>query len=97
MNAAATRVPNRLFWPEPLRCLPLWALGLTKCGALRGGAKDVNPDERIVVGHELMAGSVAAMCRGFYPDLYALHETGEAGVACVGACTQSCTRCTKQR
>jgi hypothetical protein len=43
----------------------------------RGGAKEANPDERIVVGHDLMAAPVDMTLRAAYPDLYPLHETGE--------------------
>jgi len=76
LNAsAASRLPSKLLFPDTLRHLPLWALGAIKCAALRGGAKDVNADERIAVGHELMAAPVEALCRAVYPDLYPLHDT----------------------
>ncbi len=74
IHTSAARAPNKLIFPEPLRCLALWALGLTKCTALRGGARDVNADERMAVLHELMSATVEGFCRGVYPDLYPLHE-----------------------
>ncbi len=40
----------------------------------RGGAKDVNADERIAAGHDLMAAPVDASLRLMYPELYALHD-----------------------
>ena len=40
----------------------------------RGGGKDVNADERIAVGHEIMAAPVDVLCRLVYPSLYPLHD-----------------------
>eukprot|EP00198_Chlamydomonas_reinhardtii_P012637 XP_001701974.1 COP-II coat subunit [Chlamydomonas reinhardtii] len=75
MNAnAALRTPNKLIFPETYKYLPIWTLGLMKCAAFRGGAKDVNADERIAVGHFLMAGGVEAVARLAYPTAYALHD-----------------------
>lgn len=50
----------------------------------RGGAKDVNADERIAIGHDLMAAPVDMTLRAAYPDLYPLHETGEMQRRSVG-------------
>lgn len=78
LNAsAASRLPNKLLFPDSLSYLPIWALGAMKCAALRGGAKDVNADERIAVGYELMAIPVDSLCRAIYPDLYPLHNISE--------------------
>ncbi len=74
IHSSSVRQPNRLIFPEALRYLPLWSLAATKCAALRGGAREVSPDERIAVGHELMAASVDGLCRHVYPDLYPLHQ-----------------------
>jgi len=76
MSAAARAAANRLVLPESLRMLPLWMLCLIKSPALKGGAKDVSPDERIVVGHDIMAASPASLVKLLYPDLYPLHEAG---------------------
>lgn len=40
----------------------------------RGGAKDISPDERIAVGHHMMAASCESLLRMLYPDLYVLHD-----------------------
>jgi len=74
MNASSIRQTNKLVYPETLRYLPLWSLGTMKSAALRGGAKDVNPDERIAIGHFIMQASVEALCRLVYPHLYPLHD-----------------------
>ncbi|KAG2501036.1 hypothetical protein HYH03_000855 [Edaphochlamys debaryana] len=75
MNAnAALRTPNKLIFPETYKYLPIWCLGLMKCAAFRGGAKDVAADERIPVGHFLMAGSGEDVCRLAYPQAFALHD-----------------------
>ena len=56
--------------------------GLTKSSALRGGHRDVNADERVVVGQDLVAASVAQTLRVAYPDLFVLHDpSGEAGLS----------------
>ncbi|GLC34598.1 hypothetical protein PLESTB_001244000 [Pleodorina starrii] len=80
-SSAAARTPNRLIFPETFKYLPIWTLGLMKCAAFRGGAKDVNADERITVGHYMMAGSVEAVARLLYPAAFALHDpSGPWGV-----------------
>ena len=72
------------------------ALSLQCCDILfvrRGGAKDVNADERIAVGHEIMSAPVEELARLIYPALYALHDpsgpwgtedpaTGKASCCC---------------
>ncbi|KAL6763866.1 COP-II coat subunit [Haematococcus lacustris] len=76
LNASLLRGSNKLAYPESLRYLPIYCLGVVKSAALRGGAKDVNPDERMAVGYDMMSAPVAALARAAYPDLYPLHETG---------------------
>ncbi|GIL72053.1 hypothetical protein Vretimale_545 [Volvox reticuliferus] len=73
-SSAAARTPNKLIFPETYKYLPIWTLGLMKCAAFRGGAKDVNADERIAVGHFLMAGGVDAVARLVYPAAFPLHN-----------------------
>jgi len=69
-----------LLLPAGLRHLPVWTLGVAKCGALRGGARDVAPDERAAVGHDIMAASVPALLRMLYPAALPLHDpAGEWG------------------
>ncbi|KAK9811733.1 hypothetical protein WJX72_009241 [[Myrmecia] bisecta] len=65
---------NKLIFPESLKHLPLWTLGLMKCAALRGTARDVNTDERIAVGLEIMAASVPNLLRLIYPNLYPVYD-----------------------
>ncbi|MEW5302407.1 MAG: hypothetical protein WDW36_005198 [Sanguina aurantia] len=74
MHASSLRQSNKIIYPDTLKYLPLWCLGITKSAALRGGAKDVNADERIAVGHEIMSAPVLALCRLAYPTLYVLHD-----------------------
>ncbi len=74
MHAAQLRGGGRLIFPEQLRYLPIFTLGLLKSTAIRGGARDVNPDERIVVGHELVAAPVELLLRMLYPAAYPLHD-----------------------
>jgi len=38
--------------------------------------QDVNADERIVVGHDIMSSPPTSLAKLLYPDLYPLHETG---------------------
>ena len=49
-------------------------VGLTKSSALRGGHRDVNADERVVVGQDLVAAGVPQTLRVAYPDLFAVHD-----------------------
>ena len=51
-----------------------WRAGLTKSSALRGGHRDVNADERVVVGQDLVAAGVPQTLRVAYPDLFAVHD-----------------------
>jgi protein transport protein SEC24 len=69
-----------LIFPPGLRHLALWTLGITKCGALRGGPRDVAADERTAVGLDIMAASVGGALRLAYPALLPLHDpSGEWG------------------
>lgn len=63
-----------LLVPSNLRCLPVWALGATKLAALRGGARDVAPDERAAVAHDAMAAPVGVLLRMLYPAALPLHD-----------------------
>lgn len=49
-------------------------VGLLKCSALRGGARDVLPDERILAGFEIMAAPTAELLRYLYPSLYPVSD-----------------------
>jgi protein transport protein SEC24 len=80
MHAQHFRAPNKMMLPDPARMLPLYTLALTKVAAMRGTARDVNADERIAVGFEMMAASPELMARLIYPDLYPVFEmNGEWG------------------
>ena len=52
--------------------------GLTKSAALRGAQRDVNADERVVAGLELMAAATPETLRTAYPNLYAVHDPSGA-------------------
>ena len=43
------------------------------CG-IRGGAADVNADERVAVGYEIIGGGIDQVLRLLYPALYPLHD-----------------------
>ena len=49
-------------------------VGLLKSSALRGGARDVLPDERILAGFEIMAAPTAELLRYLYPSLYPISD-----------------------
>lgn len=51
-------------------CVQLEFVGIQKCAALRGGARDVILDERIAVGMDIMSAHVPALLRLVYPPLY---------------------------
>jgi len=74
MNASHFRAPNKMILPESARMLPLWTLALTKVAALRGAARDVNSDERVAVGFEMMASSADQMAKLIYPSMYAVFD-----------------------
>jgi len=74
MHSVQHRPPNKMMLPDSGRMLPLWTLGLTKVSALRGSARDVSADERIVVGFEMMAASVQQMAKLMYPSLYPVFD-----------------------
>lgn len=55
-------------------------IGLLKSSALRGGARDVPPDERILAGFEIMAAPTPELLRYLYPNLYLISDpTGDWG------------------
>lgn len=76
-SAQSRFITNKLIYPEGLRMLPLWSLAISKCGALRGGAKDVAPDERISFGFDLMSSPIERILKMVYPACYALHRPGD--------------------
>ena len=53
---------------------PSSCAGLLKSSALRGGARDVLPDERILAGFEIMAAPTAELLRYLYPNLYLISD-----------------------
>ena len=71
---AAVLPHNALVFPAGLRHLAVWTLGITKLPALRGGARDVSPDERSAQGLEVMAAPVRALLRLLYPALLPVHD-----------------------
>ena len=71
---AAVLPHNALVFPPGLRHLAVWTLGITKLPALRGGARDVSPDERAAQGLEVMAAPVRPLLRLLYPALLPVHD-----------------------
>lgn len=81
LNAGHFRAPNKMILPDRAQLLPVLTLGLMKVSALRGGVKDVNTDERIAVGFEIMASSVQHISKLAYPNLYPVHDmSGDWGI-----------------
>ena len=78
-SAQSRFITNKLIYPEGLRMLPVWALAIMKCGALRGGAKEVAPDERIAFGFDLMSSNTERMLRMVYPAVFPLHRPADGG------------------
>ena len=77
---AAVLPHNALVFPPGLRHLAVWTLGITKLPALRGGARDVSPDERAAQGLEVMAAPVRSLLRLLYPAMLPVHDpSGEWG------------------
>ncbi|KAG0585748.1 hypothetical protein KC19_2G035200 [Ceratodon purpureus] len=68
------RTSNRLIYPESLKLLPLYTLGILKNVALRGGFGDCSPDERSAMGFELMTMSIPRLLKLLYPSLLRLDE-----------------------
>ncbi|GMH36590.1 hypothetical protein BSKO_04463 [Bryopsis sp. KO-2023] len=71
MHSTHFRGVNKLIYPDSLRFLPLWVLGVMKCGALRGAA-DVQPDERVAIGYEVISSSLEHIMKLLYPLVYPL-------------------------
>jgi len=68
------RTSNRLIYPESLKLLPLYTLGIIKSLALRGGFGDCTPDERSAMGFEMMTMSIPRLLKLLYPTLLRLDE-----------------------
>ena len=71
---AAVLPHNALVFPPGLRHLAVWTLGITKLPALRGGARDVSPDERAAQGLDVMAAPVRSLLRLLYPAMLPVHD-----------------------
>ena len=68
------RTSNRLIYPESLKLLPLYTLGIIKSVALRGGFGDCSPDKRSAMGFEMMTMSVSRLLKLLYPTLLRVDE-----------------------
>ena len=79
------RTINRLIYPESLKLLPLYTLGIIKNLALRGGFGDCSPDERSAMGFELMTMSIPRLLKLLYPSLLRLDEYLIQVIFCVFA------------
>ena len=84
MYSAQLHAQNKLVFPENLRLLPVLCLGAVKSAALRGGSKDVMPDERAATAFEALAMDVDSCMRFLYPRVFALHTIDVAGGSKVG-------------
>eukprot|EP00877_Chromochloris_zofingiensis_P002473 jgi/Chrzof1/12226/Cz06g26070.t1 len=73
LHSAHARTPMALIYPESLKFLPVFTLGLIKSTAFRGG-REVNADERAAMTHVLMAASVDETLHLAYPDCYMVHD-----------------------
>jgi protein transport protein SEC24 len=74
---------GQLIYPDTMKYLPLWCLGINKTAALRPGRNEVHADERVAVGHEIMACSVPQLLLLAYPALYHLGDTGVMHALCI--------------
>jgi protein transport protein SEC24 len=72
--SAQHRTINRLIYPESLKLLPLYTLGILKNLALRGGFGDCTPDERSAMGYEMMTMSIPRKLKLLYPTLLRMDE-----------------------
>jgi protein transport protein SEC24 len=72
--AVQNRTMNRLIYPESLKLLPLYTLGIIKSLALRGGFGDCTPDERSAMGYEIMTMSIPRLLKLLYPTLLRMDE-----------------------
>lgn len=70
----AAALHSKLIYPDTLKMLPALTLGILKGTALRGSGSTVNADERIAVGHDVMAAAVPGLIRLVYPQLYPVHD-----------------------
>jgi len=75
-NALRT-APNRIAFPEAMRYVMLWGLGLIKSNALRGAANELSMDERAAAVHYVMSASTKDLCRLLYPTLFNLSNPNE--------------------
>ncbi|KAH7279438.1 hypothetical protein KP509_37G019900 [Ceratopteris richardii] len=65
---------GRLIYPESLKLLPLYCLGLYKCLALRGGHTNATLDERLFATFDMMVMSVPRLLSLLYPVMFRLDE-----------------------
>eukprot|EP00898_Chlorokybus_atmophyticus_P002080 jgi/Chlat1/2873/Chrsp195S03018 len=66
--------PNRLVFPDTMRLLSIFTLGLIKNPALRGGFKEVHIDERTSWIFDMLALPADITLIALYPRLYSLHD-----------------------
>lgn len=70
LYAVQHHLSGRMIFPESLKFLPLYGLGLCKSTALRGGYDDVQLDERCAAGYTMMALPVNSLLKLLYPNLF---------------------------
>ncbi|CAD7697205.1 unnamed protein product [Ostreobium quekettii] len=74
LHSGHFRGVNKLIYPESFKHIHVWVLGLLKTAAIRGGADDVNADERVAVGLEIVSCTFKQVLRLLYPSLFQLHD-----------------------
>eukprot|EP00899_Mesostigma_viride_P004661 jgi/Mesvir1/14196/Mv09651-RA.2 len=74
LYAAQFRGTGSLVLPDALRLLPLYALGLVKSEAFRGGGREVSTDDRSAALAEVTNMSVEQLLDYAYPAMYSLHD-----------------------
>uniref|UniRef100_A0A0C9RQX6 TSA: Wollemia nobilis Ref_Wollemi_Transcript_911_3688 transcribed RNA sequence n=1 Tax=Wollemia nobilis TaxID=56998 RepID=A0A0C9RQX6_9CONI len=84
LYAVQHRLAGRLIFPESLKFLPLYGLGLCKSLALRGGYADAQIDERCAAGFNMMIIPIKRLLKLLYPSLVRLDEYLQKGSINVG-------------
>lgn len=74
LYAVQHRLGSRMIYPESLKLLPLYGLGLCKSIPLRGGYADAQLDERCAAGYTMMSLPVKNLLKLLYPSLVRVDE-----------------------
>ncbi|KAL0699347.1 hypothetical protein Bca4012_055469 [Brassica carinata] len=74
LHSVQHRLGSRLIYPESLKFLPLYGLGICKSTPLQGGPADASLDERCAAGFTMMALPVKKLLKLLYPNLFRVDE-----------------------